>query len=120
MLLLSNELASALLHENPKASVPVGGTTLCLYLGEISAKLRGRGLLNVVLWDGGSASGLGVSELEECHMKVKFQERMEKLNSSEIVGLSQNGGKIYLQHWEGFRTELDALSMEVISQQFTK
>ncbi len=120
MLLLSNELASALLREKPKASVPVGRKTLSLYLGEISAKLRGRGLLNVVLWDGDSASGLGVAELEDCHMKVKFQERMKKLNSSEIVGLSQIGGKIYLQHWEGFLTKLDALSMEVISQQFTK
>ncbi|WP_413614877.1 hypothetical protein MRB56_14025 [Halomonas cupida] len=120
MLLLSNELASELSHENPKASVPAGGKTLCLYLGGGSAKLRGCGLLNVVLWDGDSASGLGVAELEGCHMKVKFQERMKKLNSSEIIGLSQNGDKIYLQHWEGFRTELDALSMEVISQQFTK
>ncbi len=120
MLLLSVELAGMLSHEKPKESVQVGDKTLCLYLGEISSTLRGLGLLNVVLWNGRIASGLGVAELENFHTKVKFQERMKKLNSSEIVGVSQNGDKIYLQHWDGFRTDLDYLNMEVVSQSFTK
>ena len=120
MLLLSNELTNALSHEKPKTSVSVGGKILCLYLGEMSDRLRGCGFLNIVLWVGDSASALGVSELENRNMKIKFQERMKKLNSSEIVGLSLSGGKVYLQHWDGFRTEMEPRSMEVIGQQFTK
>jgi hypothetical protein len=120
MLLLSNKLASTLSHEKPKASVSLGKRKFFLYLGEVSAKLRGCGLLNVVLWDGDNAFGLGVAELEKCRGKVRFQEKMKKLNSSEIVGLSQGDGKVFLQHWEGFRTEIDAVSLGVIGQQFTK
>lgn len=121
MLLLSNELVQAMSHAIPKSSMLVEEKTLCLYFGETSTKLRDCGFLNVVLWDGDSiALGLGVIQLESCHKEIKFQERMNKLNSSEIVGLSQGDGKIYLQHWEGFKTELDAGSMEVIGQKFTK
>ena len=76
--------------------------------------------MNIVLWDGDRALGLGVSELENCQRQVKFQERMKKLNSSEIVGLSQDVSKVYLQHWEGFRTEIDTRSLAIINQQFTK
>ena len=120
MLPLSNELASALSHEIPIASVTIGKKELCLYLGGMSDKLRTLGLLNVVLWDGDNALALSIAELENCHRQVKFQEKMKKLNSSEVVGLSQGNGKIYLQHWEGFRTDLDAVSLKVVGQQFTK
>lgn len=45
---------------------------------------------------------------------------MKQLNSSEIVGLSCKGDKIFAQHWEGFRTELKADDLTIIGQVFTK
>lgn len=120
MLLLSSDVTNALSHEIPKASVAIGKKKLCLYHGDMSGKLRGCGLLNVVLWDGDSASGFSIAELENSLGRVKFQEKMKKLNTSEVVGLSQGDGIICLQHWEGYRTEIDAASLKVIGQQFTK
>jgi hypothetical protein len=120
MLSLSNELVSMLSHIKPESYVLVNGKAIHLYLGEASDRLRDCGLLNVIWWDGDSALGFGVAELESCYKSIKFQEAMKKLNSSEIVGLSQGEGKICLQHWDGFMTELDADSMEVMGQQFTK
>ena len=99
MFLLSNDLISGLSDASPKSSVPVKGRTFCQYLGETCNTLRHHGLLNAVLWGNDSnAFGFGVTDLENCHKKIKFQERMKRLNSSEIVGLSQGVGKIYFQH----------------------
>ncbi len=120
MLHLSNDLKNALMSAKPKASVPFKGKTLCLYLGEMSRQLRESGLLNIILWDSDRASGLGVTELESSPVTVKFQEQMTKLNSSEIVSLSLDDGRIYLQHWDGFRTEMDIRNMDIVSQKFTK
>lgn len=105
MFLLSNDLISGLSDASPKSSMPVKGGTLCLYLGETSNTLRDHGLLNVVLWgDDSNAFGFDMADLESCHRKIKFRERMKRLNSSEIVGLSQGDGKIYFQHWTSLRS----------------
>lgn len=120
MLHLSDKLMGAFSCASPKTKLSIGQKTLCLYFGEASAKLRDHGLLNIILWDGDTALGLGVAELEGFHKEVKYQEQMKKLNSSEIIGVSQVGDKIYLQHWDGFKTEMDAFNMEIIGQKFTK
>ena len=120
MLHLSSDLTKMLECQTPSESILVNGNRLCLYFGQASTALRQNDLLNIVLWDGDQASGLALAELENSPVQIKFQERMKKLNSSEVVNLSESSGRIYLQHWEGFKTEIDADDMTVVSQKFTK
>ena len=120
MLHLSDELRNALIYVKPGTAVSVKGKKFCLYHGKISAKLRESGLMNIALWVDDRIFGLGIKELERSNTSIKFQERMKKLNSSEIVDLSKDNGVIQLQHWDGFRTSIDVDSMEVLSQTFTK
>lgn len=120
MLRVSHETINDIRNADPISSILESGKKICLYFGEASSKLRERGLLNIVLWDGDIAFGLSLTELESIITTVKFQEIMPKPNKSEIVGITMHGRIIRLQHWEGFRTEIDVDTMKTVGQQYTK
>jgi hypothetical protein len=120
MLPLSSDLAKTSLGLTAEKSLVIGSATLSLYPLEDRDKFYEAGFMNIVLWDGDRVLGLGVAELENSNIVIKYQEKMKKLNASWIVGISAKDHKVYLQHWDGFRTALDADSFEVIGQEFTK
>ncbi len=121
MLHLSNELSTMLRKAKIRASVDTHGGSICLYAGKEADKLRFAGYLNLVFWDRmKGAYGLSISDFENAAVPILGQEKMRKLNSSEIVGLEMRDGRLLAQHWDGFRTEFGQSLSEVVGQSFTK
>lgn len=121
MLNLSNDAYAIVAGAKPdtKLSVPLG--TLYTYSGKSCDALRVEGYLNLVLVDKlGKMFGFSVSDFENSNMRIVGQEKMKRFNSSEIMGISCKENRVFLQHWEGFRTELDVNDLSIKGQVFTK
>ena len=58
---------------------------------------------------------------DKINLKIQDKKFWDEGNSSSVTGIYiENDKHIYLGHWEGFSTILDAKTLEFIEQEFTK
>lgn len=114
------DLAQALAAAPARATPLPGGRALRVYGGETTELMLSRGFLNIAVEGADGPIGLGVAELRECGLPIRGQPRATQLNASAVAGADLDGGRLHLQHWEGFRTEMDAASLDILGQVFTK
>ena len=121
MLCLSNEVVEMLKSHKPKQNISIASGFIVLYCGEGANLLMNSGFLNFVfISDKDKYYAHKISEFISTPIKIKNQEKMKNLDSSFIVGIEIDNGKISAQHWNGFNTMFHLESLEVLSQKFTK
>ena len=92
-----------------------------LFVGDAATKLRENGFINVVIVrHDEQLIGVSVTDIESTDVPVRYLRPGAKPNTSPIVGIWVEGEYLCAQHWDGFLSRLDAITLELVTQEFTK
>ena len=115
------EVDTIIVDADPKARIDLPAGTLALYASGDADRLLERGFLNIVLRNkDGRNFGIRVDAFRENPVTVTHQEALKKPNASCIMNVSLAGDCVVAHHWDGFVSELDSTTLQLLGQTFTK
>lgn len=116
-----NEIDAVVSSHDLHKNVAVGDYSVHLYVGQSADRLGSKGSLNfIILGPEGSAFTLPLASLRHARVRVSNQDALLEPNSSPVVDVWVEGGKLCAQHWDGYLSRFDITAGQLISQEFTK